>query len=78
MSNTVWYEQVDIALIKLIHKVFGEDMKVRFRGEDDFTDNSLPYVAIQHLIVILKTVLEKKNKKDLPKYLKIYLIEVVM
>lgn len=49
MSNTVWYEQVDIALIKLIHKVFGEDMKVRFRGEDDFTDNSLPYVAIQHL-----------------------------
>lgn len=49
MSNSVWYEQVDIALIDLVHRVLGKDMKVRFRGEDDFTDIAPPYVAIEHL-----------------------------
>lgn len=49
MSNTVWYEQVDIALITLIKQVLGEDMIVKFRGEDDFKDDQVSYVSIQHM-----------------------------
>ena len=38
----------------------------------------LMILILQHLIVIQKMVLGKKNKKDLLKYLKSYQIEVVM
>lgn len=62
MSATVWYEQVDTALIKLIKRAFGDNINIRFRSPDDFNDSKPPYVGITHL----KEKFDRKRYDETP------------
>lgn len=53
ISRSVWYEQVDVALITKIHQILGEDFQVDFRSEDDYIEYEKPIkyprILITHL-----------------------------
>lgn len=51
MSNSVWYGEVDLALVKLLKKIFGESIQVYFNSNRDLNDKKIvyPYIKITHL-----------------------------
>lgn len=51
MSNSVWYGEVDLALVKLLKKIFGESIQVYFNSNRDLNSKKIlyPYVKITHL-----------------------------
>lgn len=51
MSNSVWYGEVDLALVKLLKKIFGETVQIYFNSNRDLNNKKIfyPYIKITHL-----------------------------
>lgn len=51
MSNSVWYGEVDLALVNLLKKIFGDTIQIYFNSSRDLNNKKItyPYIKISHL-----------------------------
>lgn len=51
MSNSVWFGEVDQALVKLLKRIYGDSIQIYFNASRDLNDKKVnyPYIKIIHL-----------------------------